>query len=82
MKVIKVIVDRLPETCEDCIYGRIIDDDESQAFKLLDMRWCHARQKMIFDESKIDGRPDWCPLVTVEYVKSFSDKSWLDSDPQ
>jgi hypothetical protein len=83
MKVLKVIVDEVPVNCENCIYGRIVASEQLYAMhKFLDVRWCNAAQKMIFDDSLVDGKPDWCPLVTVEYIKSFSDDSWLESDPQ
>ena len=75
MKVLKVIVDELPEGCENCIYGRIVASEQLYAMhKFLDVRWCNAAQKMIFDDSLVDGKPDWCPLVVEPKLTNFSAK--------
>ena len=51
MKVIKVIVDKVPESCKECIYPN---------WNSLGDRYCQAALRIIYDDKK---RPDWCPLV-------------------
>ena len=50
MKVIKVIVDELPESCKECIYPN---------WNSLGDRYCQVALRLIYDDKK---RPDWCPL--------------------
>ena len=51
MKVIKVLVDEMPENCKECIYPN---------WNSLGDRYCQAALRIIYDDKK---RPDWCPLI-------------------
>ena len=51
MKVIKVIVDKVPESCKECIYPN---------WNSLGDRYCQAALRIIYD---VHTRPDWCPLI-------------------
>ena len=57
MKIIKVIVDEMPENCYCCPYS--IYDDESSEYVCLAMI-VSTVDNLISD---MYARPDWCPLV-------------------
>jgi len=62
MKIIKVIVDELPEMCHDC---RFVD---AKNFMGTGRIWyeCTILDRKVIDD--VYSRPDWCPLV--EEIKS------------
>ena len=77
MKVIKVIVDELPEYCAECRYREVVTAQRGE--------------KCRFGWHKIDDsliRPDWCPLMPKdeltstgydnEYIVDFEDKEGCD----
>ncbi len=61
MKVLKVIVDTLPESCWQCF------------LKNINCRVCHLNRRYIED---YDARPDWCPLELESKVKCGGDMVW------
>lgn len=74
MKIKAIIIEgELPESCNQCPYA--IYDNDSDGYI------CMAKMISEYDNliNDINIRQSWCPLVTKEYVKSFSDDSWLES---
>jgi hypothetical protein len=71
MKVIKVIVDEIPEHCYHCC----LKLHSSQRCGIMDGRL--IEQQYVVDRT----RPDWCPLapLTREAVYEIYDK-WYDSE--
>jgi hypothetical protein len=53
MKVIKVVVDELPEGCLHCLFLDMVYGNE-----------CPLNDKKI---DNIHTRPDWCPLMTLKH---------------
>ena len=53
MKILRVIVDEVPESCKECVYPN---------WNSLGDRYCQAALRIIYDNKK---RPNWCPLVRV-----------------
>ena len=53
MKILKVIVDEVPDGCLYCDLSSVWDSTKSK---------CRLNGKKLFYENKSE-RPDWCPLV-------------------
>ena len=72
MKVIKVIVDELPEGCYLCDLMSYVSEGDNldDIFQI-----CHVTGKTLTDISK---RPDWCPLVT-ENDANICTRCWKKS---
>jgi hypothetical protein len=68
MKVIKVIVDELPENCTVCQFS-----NWRQKGRLLE---CDCMNKLIDHDIGWSTRPDWCPLVELDYDKLI--EIWRD----
>ena len=57
MKVIKIVVDELPELCTKCWFSGHAD------YEFEDRWWCEGIIKKNNDiENPYKSRPDWCPL--------------------
>ena len=84
MKVLKVIVDRLPENCWDCPFPWGGSDPSWQC-SIMEMQ--EGSKNPEDWDIKMDTRPDWCPLMTMkrllklwEYAETGN---WdYESDPQ
>ena len=67
MKVIKVIVEKLPTSCYQCNFA--VDKERGGAE-------CAADNK--FRDIRDGGNiPDWCPLIPVETVMKW--QHWVDT---
>ena len=76
MKIIKVIVDELPESCFHC---RGAYDDPVNGYM------CNVMIKVLYPKDDFDKRPDWCPLVTQEQVlRDFASPfaNWEESEEE
>jgi hypothetical protein len=62
-KIIKVIVDELPEYCEDCIYFEQITSTNGATLKCL----LTGKHLSIPEMNK---PPSWCPLITVDILEN------------
>ena len=51
MKIIKVIVDEVPESCFECVFEAI--------------EMCSLMYEEL-DSTRYDHRPNWCPLIKKE----------------
>ena len=58
MKVIKVIVDELPEICEECLFIEFGWDERGCGL--------YIPHKLIDVAVYMETRPDWCPLELKE----------------
>ena len=61
MKVKRIIVDELPERCDDCpmLMWKHKSVNENKV--------CAVTQKLVlYDDKMKKGRPDWCPLEVEE----------------
>jgi hypothetical protein len=79
MKVIKVVVDELPEDCLLCSFLRHYTPHKNTDWEGCDELYCD----LIGEEVAEDGRPDWCPLITQQELlrrvaSPFND--WDDSE--
>ena len=72
MKVIKVLVDEMPESCKECIYPN---------WNSLGDRYCQAALRIIYDDKK---RPDWCPLVVGDRLlfEHSIMKRWIEGESE
>lgn len=62
MKIIKVIVDKLPDSCDNCDY--LYFDGKPVAYPICGaLLREHDKIEEIFVNDKL---PDWCPLVLEE----------------
>ena len=71
MKVLKVIVDEMPESCAKCSYH------SWQSFYA--EYYCLMLEKRLGVELKplMFSRPDWCPLITkVDYDNHNEARRW------
>lgn len=73
MKIIKVIVDELPNTCWDCAR---LDFDFKGVFKK-ECPYCLITGGDIMIDYK-STRPDWCPLILRQDVIDFLMQSPTD----
>ena len=72
MKIIKVIVDELPEDCGRCNFARQLLHEED---RFADFWYvCSAMGVLITDDEYIYQRPNWCPLVADIDVFEGEDK--------
>lgn len=87
MKIIRIVVDKLPRNCADCISIGICYEEGN---------FCGVMNKDLSDIKWASTRPDWCPLVemneevkfgwvqTIEKVgmSEFITVKNVESDPQ
>jgi hypothetical protein len=78
MKVIKVIVDELPDGCTGCPYMYLDDDDSLICFALPVSEKDNLILSGEFVIPDIILRPDWCPLIDMNKIESFV--YWKDED--
>jgi len=69
MKVIRVIVDMLPESCNICPFSLPERQEEDHLY------FCCARSILTEEyelsiKNMVDKRPDWCPLVTMDELST------------
>jgi len=66
MKVIKVVVDRLPESCATCLLSvsaTVRSWDGQEEWWLCPVT---VPQRQLSENKMLEPRPDWCPLVESE----------------
>jgi hypothetical protein len=81
MKIIKVVVDELPESCDDCPFP--FGGSERPGWQCSIMEMTNDKGHWDIDDHT---RPDWCPLVssfeeskrqaleTTDWVKAYIEK--------
>jgi hypothetical protein len=77
MKIIKVLVDRLPKSCEDC---SIIQWD-----RYMLNCWCGVNKYEDVEKyCRKNTRPEWCPLVTGDKLlfEHSVMKRWLEKESE
>ena len=60
MKIIKVIIDELPESCEECEYFK-----RQYVFSGNDLLFCMLIAKQ-YSHNVSEERSPWCPLITYD----------------
>jgi len=78
MKIIKVVVDKVPQSCESCpyfdkvIYEKSLDDEKYVVFVKCNL---FAYKRLTFEGfgniRKLLSRPDWCPLVAGKIIPTI-----------
>ena len=66
MNIIKVIADKLPESCNICPFSLPERPEQNSLYPLY---FCCARNVLTEEyelsiKNMVDKRPDWCPLIT------------------
>jgi hypothetical protein len=72
MKVVKVIVDELPETCRDCHFMEYVSFSANFDNPVSDVFWCEAKGESICEAVEFHkdpvNKPNWCPLVALSDI--------------
>jgi hypothetical protein len=83
MRLIKAIVDQLPDGCYDCDFihrasnrSGVGDKDEAGHFRYLCI--ANGNKRTMFNYGEYD-RPDWCPLLSINPSGEWSYKRGLKS---
>jgi len=71
MKILKVVVDELPDGCSGCPYSRPLDEfvtenDKYQYFCLSKNMEKPGDTQLLTMQNMFNQRPSWCPLVKDE----------------
>ncbi|MGC9384217.1 MAG: hypothetical protein ACP5D6_06430 [Kosmotogaceae bacterium] len=71
MKVTKVIVDELPESCAHCVLS--VGGNVQIGLEILQEWLCPVStpQHILDEKTMLESRPDWCPLIVEDNVKVF-----------